>query len=396
MALTLALSYGLLSFILSFLFLPTPSFGALADLLSRALRPRLCSQARISLFRHLVGTVSFLPVCLAFAPLDILLALVFSLYRPSAPPVFICGTPRSGSTLLHRLLIQSSPKLFGMTHFEWRYPSLVFQIIATISGAKSLASSKSYWKKSPVSNVVSRMHPNSMGDYEEDAILFEERVGFHPYQFLHLPVDNLIQSHTLLPTHAKAGFFSRRAKLFRLYRFTCFILRPLKNSATVFVSKEVASNDKLNSLYDFYPNSRFIVITRHPSHYLSSLKPLLEMSTISKTSSRSHLSDSAWWTSWYDWLCRQANWAANFYSAHALDSSKRVIHVNFESLIDDPRREMNRLFDFLNLPVDSHFDAVIASFESKQAKRDRGYDYVTVPYDPADYAFFLDVFYSGC
>jgi len=386
--------YLFFALILGFLFLPIPAPAALYYLFIEACRTSVSRKSRLRLFAHLFAILSFFPVLILFGPIDLLLSLVYQSFRPSPPPIFICGTPRSGSTLLHRLIIQSSNKLYGITHFEWRYPSLTFQLLAKITGLKSYLSSKNYWRRSAVSDLVSKMHPNKMGDYEEDAILFEERVGYHPYQFLHLPLASLNWYFSLSPSDLVGGFFSVSAWLFRLYRMTLLFLYPLKHPALIFVSKEVASNEKLESLYQLFPGSRFIVLTRHPAQYLSSLKPLLEKSTISKTSSTDHLSDSSWWDSWYSWLCWQARTAASFYTSKWATGSHRLMHVRFETLVSEPRSQMSDIFSFLGLPTDECFHECLDRFELSQVNRSRGYDYVPVEVDLRDFSDYLRLFYN--
>lgn len=346
------------------------------------------------MFLHIGSLVLYFPVHLLVLPIDFCVAIIArNILRPS-PPVFICGTPRSGSTLLHRLLIDSSSDLFGITHFEWRYPSFLLQLILTLAGIKQWRSKSNYWQDSPVQDTVAKMHPNTLGDYEEDAILFEERVGYHPYQFLHAPVSSLNSRLAFSSLPQSSSPFCLRKRLVRLYWITLCGLYPLKYPSKVFVSKEVASNDKLEDLYRQFPGSRFIVITRSPSGYLSSLRPLLELSTLTKTLSDSHIRDCHWWPSWYNWLAQQAAFVTNFYLNHADQEPCRVLHVRFEDLMEAPRLQLNRIYSFIGLKDTIRLESVIADFEASQARRKRGYDYRPVYFEPADFSSYENLFYS--
>lgn len=387
------LAYFLLSFLISIVFLPTPSISSCACLIRRAFFSDVPLTNRLQIIRHVASIASFFPVILALAPIDFVIALLYSVFRRPAPPIFICGTPRSGSTMLHRLLIESSSELYGVTHFEWRYPSLLFQLICQFTGLKRLFSDRNYWATSSIGSTLSQMHPNTLGDYEEDAILFEERVGCHPYQFLHLPYSSLNSYYSRFNQPLSGNFFSVRSKLNRLYRFTNILLSPLKFPARRFVSKEVATNERLDFLYENYPGSRFIIITRNPVNYLSSLRPLLEMSTISKTSSHKHLSDPNWWPSWYEWLVWQANLVMCFFRSRSLIVQPRVIHVSYEALTKSPRAELHRIFLFLGLPEDALFKRVLDEFEAAQMTRRRGYEYTPVVVTQSDFAEFINEFY---
>ena len=348
--------------------------------------------SRIRLFRHLLSMALYSFVGFFLLPLDLLL-YIFSFFLSSGrPPVFICGTPRSGSTLLHRLLVSSSSQLFGVTHLEWRLPSASLQYLLTLLGLKKWLSSRNYWASSPVSETVSRMHSASLGDFEEDAILFEERCAHHPYQYLHVPLDKLcdVFSRPKGGGGLSSGFAEGR--LFFFYRFFVQSISLAKRPASRFVSKEVASNQRLDRYFRFCQGSKFIIITRSPSAYLSSLKPLLELSTQSKTLSTDHFSSTSWWSGWYNWLVWQASTVASFYSTHS--ASGRVIHVRYEDLVDNPELVIRRLLLFLDEPPGPGFQPFISSFVESQSRRKRGYSYPLVSCSTRDFEFFNQTFYS--
>lgn len=232
-----------------------------------------------------------------------------------------------------------------------------------------------------------------MGDYEEDAILFEERIAHHPYQNLHSPEPGTLDYFSLI-SEGDSGYFSIKAHLERIYYFCVNSLSTLKYPASRFVSKEVASNEKLTSLKNRFDGSKFIVITRHPDSYLSSLKPLLRLSTISKTGNSYFEESNEWWNSWYSWLVRQASEVTHFYRTNYSDINSRVLHVSFESLLRNPDSEMKRIFDFLGLPINTEFIETINSFQKSQSSRKRGYDYEPINYSKEDYSEFLSIFYS--
>ncbi|MCP9892152.1 sulfotransferase [Cyanobium sp. Aljojuca 7D2] len=380
--------YLLFGFALYLAYYPAPLWRAVAKIIPSLFDATLKPVARWSLFRHLFSLVAYAPIGLLLLPIDFLIACVTRRLSPSRYPVFICGTPRSGSTLLHRLLINSSHQFYGLTHFEWRYPSLTIQVIAHLTGVKRIASTRNYWSGSPVEQLVSKMHPNRLGDYEEDAILFEERCGHHPYQFLHLPKRRLNFAFSQEPTETSSK------KLERFYSFIISSLSLLKPPNSHFLSKEVASNERLPSLSKRFSSSKFIVITRRPQDYLASLKPLLDLSTLSKTCSRAHLEDPEWWPTWYEWLVEQANMVARFYATFSLSSPKRICHVRFEDLLSDPRSEILRILDFCDLPPSPEFELMISQHISSQQSRERGYNYNQEDCAPLDYDLFSRVFYD--
>ena len=365
-----------------------PSFFRLFRYLFSS-RLKLCS--RLRLFRHLLSLSLYSFVGFIFLPADLAFYAYSRLFLPWKSPVFICGTPRSGSTLLHRLLIASSPELFGVTHLEWRLPSVTLQLLLSSFGLKHTLSLRNYWASSPVSEAVSRMHSASLGDYEEDAILFEERSGHHPYQYLHVPLDALNSKFSRGIHEGGVSSAFAESRLLFFFRFFVRSLSVVKRPALRFVSKEVASNQRLEGYYQHEPGAKFIVITRAPSSYLSSLKPLLDLSTQSKTSSSCHFASEDWWCGWYSWLVWQANLSAKFYTRYS--RSGRVLHVRYEDLVSQPEVTLRHLLDFLDAPPSSDFQSFIDSFVRSQSARKRGYTYPSISYSPGDYEFFNDTFY---
>ncbi|MFM7675134.1 MAG: sulfotransferase family protein [Synechococcus sp.] len=319
------------------------------------------------------------------------LSVLSKLLSGPAAPVFICGTPRSGSTLIHRLLIESSKDLYGITHYEWRYPSICLQFILALTGIKSLRTSRSYWSGTAVSETASKMHPNCLGDYEEDAILFEERCGHHPYEYLHFPYDSLNSKFSLEPQRGGWNSYPIRRRIMRFFKMYCRSLSLLKHPARRFVSKEVASNERLGLLSEHFPGAYFIVITRHPGDYMSSLLPLLQVSTQAKTDSKAHLDDPAWWPSWYFWLSEQARNVSFFYQE--MRPAGNVIHVRFEDLVDNPRACIDRVLDFIGATPRSDYESFMSRFESGQASRARGYCYDPIKLDHNDFSEFIETFY---
>ena len=215
----------------------------------------------------------------------------------------------------------------------------------------------------------------------------------HPYQYLHSPEEGTLDYYSLFGSNSKS-LFSLSSHLLRIYSYCINSLSILKNPSSIFVSKEVASNEKLWQLKNKFHDSKFIIITRRPESYLSSLKPLLTLSTISKTGSTHFKESPEWWQSWYEWLVKQADAVTQFYKENKAEKNTRVLHVCFESLVKNPHSEMKTILDFLGLPITSHFTETIDDFQKRQAGRARGYEYDMIEYMDDDFADFLKVFYS--
>lgn len=389
------LFYLLLSFILSTFIFPIPPWDRVVYLLRKIISNRYRAGIGFSLFKYVCSTSIYYLVHVIVLPLDLLIAcFCFVFNRNVMSPVFICGTPRSGSTLLHRSIIDSSSRFYGFSHFEWRFPSVTLQILASISGLKKWISIKNYWGNTPYSDVVSKMHKAKLGDHEEDAILFEERCCHHPYVYLHAPFDDIISASWFTRRKGSfSNFFSIESRMARVYLLVIFSLSILKGRNKNFISKEVASNDKLSLINSLFPRSKFIIITRHPSCYLSSLRPLLELSTNSKVYPDTFVCNAKWWDSWYQWLVRQADSVADFYAHLNVLQPHRVLHIKYEDLVSNPRDELMTIAKFLGSIEINSLENVILSLEHSRMHRVRGYDYEMLEFNQKDFVKFEHTFH---
>ena len=392
---TVALASFLVIYLcISLYFFCTPVLGAIGKLFLYIFDKRLSLPTRWHVFTHVFSLVFYAPFALLLTPIDLFLSFLLGRFSPEGAPVFICGTPRSGSTLLHRLLIDSSSEFYGISHLEWRLPSVSIQLMLQVTGIKAFLSRMDYWSGSSVSSQVSKMHSCNLGDYEEDAILFEERCGYHPYQYLHVPVDalNMVFGGSMPDsTHKAASSIDRR--LLRFFRLYVRAIRILKLPSARLVSKEVASNHRLGLVARFFPSAKFVVITRQPSEYLSSLYPLLDLSTQAKTRSSRHLDDPSWWHDWYEWLVWQADNLRCFYLEYL--PTGRILHVRYEDLVSSPRIQILRVMSFCGVTPTAQAYDMLERFESTQPSRNRGYSYAPVSFDDNDFFRFSQVFYAS-
>lgn len=378
-----------------FLAIPTPFWPSWFFLLFKTMSLPMKYKQRLASVKYLLSLASYSPLSYILYFIDILAILLLRCRHGNSlgGPIFIVGTPRSGSTLLHRLLVESSHQFTGITHLEWRYPSFVLQYIMQITGLKQWLSRSSYWDESDlVASTASKMHPNLLGDYEEDAILFEERLGHHPYVYLHFPFNGFLSRFATSGISHNRLYRLRDSIFIAYYKHVLRCISLIRPAGARFVSKEVASNSRLPSLLKAFPDSKVIVITRHPSDYLSSLKPLLVLSTIAKTQCNESSLGSSWWNHWLEWLSSEANAIARIYNNM---NSGTICHVEFRDLIKDPEKVLSTILEFTGADKSPDFDSFIKSHCDSQSRRSRGYSYETVSYDPGMYKHFLDTFYPS-
>jgi hypothetical protein len=235
--------------------------------------------ARLGQIRLLLRHLVLLPVWTSLWYLD---EWLYSSYRRQpVRPIFIFGQPRSGSTLLHRTLARDTARFVAIRHLEWRFPYITVQKLMTWLGLDRWAAARSYWSDSEEGRRAARMHPNTLYDFEEDGIFFEECFLCHYFVLFRFPFVDLLSSlddfSRLSPRHRRHVLAVHRKVLQKI-----LYLRHASETQ-FYLSKEVESMTKMAEIAGLYPDATFITAARRSDEFLSSLLALIESSTRSKT-----------------------------------------------------------------------------------------------------------------
>lgn len=373
------LATGVLSGVILTFFSPTPYWPEWFRLVwLTVFDDHLSVKAKKKICGFMLSAAVFWPVGILMRLIDEI-ALIFLACQKDdqIQPIFIIGTPRSGTTLIHRLLIQSSVDLFGITHLQWRYPSFLLHWILAVSKLDVVLGSADYWasKGNRDTKAISSMHPNLLGDYEEDAILFEERLCRHLYMYLHVPIESVYRPYS--PSSRQRASLINRLGDFIINDYYSFVVRCLSglpyNYRKRFISKEIAETCRVHSLRKRYPKSRFIVVTRKPRDFISSLKPLLSLSTMMKTDDDSHINSASWWATWERWIVEHCDQLADIHENYKSDEA--FYFVNFEEFSSNPRHIISDMIRFCAVNPRDDFNNFMADFESRQKSRQKGYSY---------------------
>jgi len=366
-------------FILLTVISPTPYWPSwLRLLIIGGTNPKLSARSKRTIIVYLFVAALYWPIGILTRLVDsLILSLVSARQKEMRSPIFIIGTPRSGTTLMHRLLIESSNDLFGITHLQWRYPSfLVHWILSATSLGKHLGS-RGYWvsDNEADTSTISKMHPNVMSDFEEDAILFEERVCRHLYMFLHVPVSSAYQQydpHNRKNSNILARIGDMVVNSYYYFTVRCMSFLP-HNYGKRFISKEIAELDRLESLKKRYSGCKFIVVSRQPQEFISSLYPLLSLSTKIKTKDSTHLSSSIWWSIWEKWIVEHCKNLSDIHRRYYDDNS--FIFIRFEDFTQNPKLMLEKVLSFCSAEKRADFESYISDFQRRQKSRERGYQY---------------------
>lgn len=235
--------------------------------------------ARLGQMRLLLRHLVFLPLWTLLWYLD---ECLYPAYRHQpVRPVFIFGQPRSGSTLLHRTLARDTDRFVAIRHLEWRFPYITVQKLFTRLALDRWATGKSYWSDTEEGRLAARMHPDTLYDFEEDGIFFEECFLCHYFMLFRFPFVDLLSSFddfSLLSPRDRRHILAVHKKVIQKMLYVRHA-----GETKFYLSKEVESMTKMVEIAELYPDAMFITVARRSDEYLSSLLALIEASTRSKT-----------------------------------------------------------------------------------------------------------------
>lgn len=297
----------------------------------------------------------------------------FSSYKNQiVRPVFIIGQPRCGTTFLHRTLAVDVSRFYAIRHVEWRYPFISFHKALAFLGLEGLVVRKNYWSSTKSGRLASKMHPNTLNDFEEDGIFFEENFLHHFFLFLRFPypdVLRVVDDFEGMSDAAKIRFLDVHEKVIKKVSY----LRG--GTGRLYLSKEVTSHNKLPYILKRYPDARFVVVARPSKYYLSSLLALMRASTQSKTGINPMVVEG-----WYEgFIARMRS------DSHALvHLCESVIPLHLQTrvpaldLLKRPGDIVRSIYSEHKWDASASFCEYLERIDDHQISRDRGYDYPAV------------------
>jgi hypothetical protein len=244
----------------------------------------------------------------------------------SAPPIFIIGFWRSGTTMLHEVLCQAGDTSY-VTTFQTVFPHIVL--------------SQSWWLKSLANYLMPARRPFDnlemsfeLPQEEEIAMASIQRLSF--YNFLYFP--------------GKFMEFFRRDLFFRDAResdvntwkseYLWLMKKALLNvKGERFVSKNPSNMARIPVLLEMYPDARFIFIYRNPYQVAESFYGFL-MSVVPAIQLQKHDEDIT------------RNLIAQVYSemVHYYEDNKHLIpsgnlvELRYEDLVNQPLDTVRRIY----------------------------------------------------
>jgi hypothetical protein len=218
-----------------------------------------------------------LPLTHLFNVLCFLLdAIFFPKYRnvKLEKPVFIVGNPRSGTTLVHRLLAKDEDQFFFFKTWELMYPAIIQKKFLSFIGRLDRLAGNILGKNlrhihERLTQDMNKIHPMGLFDPEEDEVLLMpifssfNLIWFFPYEEL-----NWFHRFDLAATPQD------RRRIMSYYRKCIKREAFFKENRGHFLSKNISFSARIGSLYEYFPECKIIYLVRNPLDAVPSMKSM--------------------------------------------------------------------------------------------------------------------------
>lgn len=331
--------------------------------------PDIPTSARIKQACFLIRYALFCPVWTVLWFVD---ELFFAEYKKQIiRPVFIIGQPRSGTTFLHRTLATDSDNFVALRHIDWRYPFICVQLaLGKITWLHRMLN-KNYWPDTPAGNAAAKMHPNRLSDWEEDGIFFEECFLHHFFIFLRFPYPHLLRyldDYPGLPKKIQRKMLDMHRIAIQKRLYFC----DKGHKEKFYLSKEVTSHNKIETILEIYPDAKFIVSVRESKGFMNSLLSLVRFSTASKNGINP-IEIPGWERVFLDRMRKDSLLLKKLCTLIIKkDQQVRIMYSHFTRNL---MFSLEYIYESIGLDISPTYRAYIEDMHRKQQKRDRGYEY---------------------
>ena len=270
-------------------------------------------------------------------------------------PVYIMGNPRSGTTFLHRLMCLDESHFTYFKTYQLVFPSVtLYRLFAALSQLDGLFGERlSRWVTRSEARFFApwrEIHPMGFTLAEEDEGLFAHTF-FTPLIYLFFPFTELLEGVKFcdrLPPKT-------RRQLAAYYKGCVQRHMYAAGRNRVLLSKNTFLPGRIDSILEAFPDAKFVDVVRHPYDAIPSLMSLfhaiwsLYSPEIAKASPESYA---------------VAQMGFEYYRLVLEHRTKfpegAFVTVRYEDLVTDPKRVVEQLYRWLNLPMSAAFAARLA------------------------------------
>jgi hypothetical protein len=262
--------------------------------------------------------------------------------RPLAPPIFIAGLPRSGTTFLHGLLAEDPlnrvPRIW-----EAIYPYPRHRAAGLGAGRRKVQLQLRIFNR--LSPGIRSLHPIE-ADAPEECIEFTSQV-FRSPRF-----DDVYRAPSYRAWLAASGHDEG-------YRFLARFLRHLQGGAPRrWILKSPEHVFSIDALARVFPDAMLVLVHRDPGHVLASAARLTELlrapftTAIDRREIGRQVADY-----WQDGMGRMVKLADD----PSFPLRSRLAHVRYRALIADPVGTIARIYDAFGLELSGQARAAMAA-----------------------------------
>lgn len=299
-------------------------------------------------------------------------------------PIFIMASPRSGTTLLHRLM-SLDPQFTSYTLWQTLLPTLMaYEAVDKFKAVDRLLGSPIDKAQDAAARYLFRgwegLHKTRFDEAEEDEATFVLQMAT-PSVWLAWPFPDE------LPEVAYVDRLPERAKMAEFFRGT--VQRHMwhaqrDGSQKTLLLKNVLLAGRLGIVTDAVPNARFVNIVRHPYRTIGSLMSLFT------TPWRFHSPDIAMDGPEAQAFAKMSmDYALTVHRFMKELPEERGITILYEDLIEDPEREILKIYERFGLELGDEYRAML----HEEVSQHREYTSVH-SYSLSDFGLSEDIVYE--
>jgi omega-hydroxy-beta-dihydromenaquinone-9 sulfotransferase len=291
--------------------------------------------------------------------------------QPIDQPVFIIGNPRSGTTMLHRLVSMDEAAFAPLTLAHTFFPAVTFR--KTISAMARIDEKVPGHPGRRFVDAINRVffsgwdgiHQMGIDKAEEDEAIF--LFAFNTVNFC-LMVPDMESLLPLAKSDEDDVRFQRRFMEFYEAQMRKHLFADGKNRR--FLNKNVFMMGRLERLDERFPDAKYVYLVRHPYEAIPSFL-------------------SMWWEKWISddpkfpkegTDTRILAELAVYYYERAMTlreqiGAERFHVVDYRDLVRDPRGTVHRIYDFLGMEIRPEFQRALEDATRHQKEYESRHDY---------------------
>jgi len=288
--------------------------------------------------------------------------IVWGLYRLEKieKPVMIIGNPRSGTTFIQRVMSRDEDNYFYFRTWEILFPAVVQKKVLSSIGRIDRRFGGVLKKgvqavESRLFREFNKMHRVSLFSPEEDDKLLIHIFSSYDLIWL-IPVPEAFQRLNRFDEQVEAG---ERIRIMSFYK-KCIQRQSFhRGRGRYFLSKNPFATTKIESLSDFFPGMRFILMIRNPLEMIPSMVHMAH-EIVKKSIGLTH----------DDTIDEKVYETIVYYYRYSLARIDRmpedsVVIIRYEDLIQNPSHVIQGIYERFGISLSQRFSDVLKKEEAK-------------------------------